>query len=83
MENIADAVESWARGQFVGCGRSLWRLIPFAMLWCIWKDRNDRVFRNVSSTSEELVASISLMIANWALVRKEFSNFSLNDILFN
>lgn len=42
-ENIIDAIESCARGPFARCGRTLWRLIPFDILWCIWKERNDRI----------------------------------------
>ena len=30
-----------------------------------------------------MIDRVTLTIANWALVRKEFSNFNLNDILFS
>lgn len=41
---------------------------------------NGRIFKSDFSSSEEL---ITLRIARWVLVRKEFSNSCLNDILIN
>lgn len=44
---------------------------------------NDRIFRGSSCSVSDLVSKVTLRIAKWALVRKEFWNFNLNDILFN
>lgn len=44
-KNIADMVESWQGECFVGCGQVLCRMIPFAILWTIWKESNDMIFR--------------------------------------
>ena len=70
-------------GCFVGCSRAFWRITPFAILWSIWKERNNRIFRGLSLTSAELISKITLAIAKWALDRKEFFNFCLYDILIN
>lgn len=59
-------------------------MIPFAILWSIWMERNDRIFKCSSfSSAADLISSIGMRIAKWALVRKEFSNFSLNAILID
>ena len=52
-------------------------------MWSIWRNRNDRIFRGSSSLSHELISRVALKITKWALVRKEYFNFNLNDILFN
>ena len=44
---------------------------------------NDRIFKGESSSPMDLIASINMRISKWALIRKEFSNFSLNDIIYN
>lgn len=75
--------ESWMGGAIVGCTRILWRVSPFAILWSIWKEMNDRIIRGSSSSSIDLIPRVALRIAKWALVRKKFSNVHLNDILEN
>ena len=48
-EKIGEAIESWMGGHFAGCGRTLWRMASFAIIWSIWRERNDRIFRGSSS----------------------------------
>ena len=55
----------------------------YAILWSIWRKRNKRIFKSTSSLVEELIFKITITVAEWALVRKEFSNFSLNDVFVN
>lgn len=43
-----------------GGGDIIWRLVPFAVLWSIWKERNDRIFRGVSSSLDELMSYVIL-----------------------
>ena len=58
-------------------------MLPFVILWSIWRERNDRIFKGVSSSLLVLINRISMRIAKWALIRKKCCNFSLNDILLN
>lgn len=58
-------------------------MTPFANLWSIWNERNDLIFWGSSMSSADLASRIALRVAKWVMVRKEFSNFNLNDILFN
>lgn len=44
---------------------------------------NDRIFRGSFSSLADLITSITTRIAKWALVRKEFYVFTLNDIILN
>ena len=41
-EKIAVAAESWMGWHFLGSGRTLWMMVPFAILWSIWRE-NDRI----------------------------------------
>lgn len=45
-------------------------------------ERYKRGFRDASSCIEDLVLVVSLRIAKQVLVRKEFMNINMNDILF-
>ena len=44
---------------------------------------NDRIFKGSFSSLVKLVSKTTLMVAKWAMVRGEFSNFTLNDIISN
>ena len=57
-------------------------MIPFAIIWLIWKKRNERISKGTSLTSE-LISQVTLKIARWALARKKFSNLNMNDLLSN
>lgn len=51
-------------------------------MWSIWGERNDGIFWGSSSSLANVILKLALRIAKWALARKDFSNLSLNDILF-
>lgn len=46
----------------------LWRIVPFAILWPVWKEWNNKIFRDESMSKEDLLSMITLRIAKWALV---------------
>lgn len=70
--------------QFWGRGLVLWRIIPFVILWTVWRERNERIFKSMSpSIIEKLASVVHLRIVKRALIRKEFGNITLNDILLN
>ena len=70
-------------GPYRGCGLQLWRLIPFAILWEVSKERNEGMFRNSTSSLEDFVSKIIFSIAKWALVQKDFRYFKASDLFHN
>lgn len=68
---------------FHGCGLLLWRIILFAILSSIWRERNGRIFRGFSSSVAMLITEVSIRVVKWVLIRKEFENLNMNDILSN
>lgn len=67
---------------FGGCGL-LWRIIPFSILWSIWKERNERIFGGKVSSWEGLITFVSLRVVKWASMRKECSDLKIDDVLHN
>lgn len=41
---VEETVESWLEGPFTGKLRVAWKMVPFAVSWSIWKERNGRIF---------------------------------------
>lgn len=43
-------------------------------------EKNERIFKDASSSVVSFVSALSNRIVKWALIRKEFANFTMNDI---
>lgn len=61
----------------------LWRLIPFAIFWSFWKERNARVFNGSSMPKEDILSLVLMCIAKWISVRKEFDSLRVEGIFHN
>lgn len=40
-----------------------------------------KIFKGSSSLVKEMISGVKLRITKWALIRKEFSNLNINDLL--
>lgn len=78
---LSEAFETWRLGTSK-YGLVLWRIVPFAIILTIWKERNEKIFRD-SLSFTPLHSVTPIQIAKWVSIRKEFANCKINDILFN
>lgn len=67
-------------GPFHRCGLFLWRMVPSAILWSIWMERYNRIFR---ASLEAVLSIVTLRTAKRILARKEFPTLKYDDILYN
>ena len=68
--SLAGLFEAWVESPMVGCGWTLWRLIPFSIICSIWKKRNERIFNGKKYSGEDIVSTVELRITKW--VEKSF-----------
>ena len=54
-----------------------------ATLWAIWGERNNRIFQDCASSTEELWDKICFWVAIWLKNVKEFRFWSCSDLLRN
>jgi len=71
---------SWAMPRWVvdlfacwwtdGCSRSavVWKMVPCCLLWCLWRERNDRQFEDKERTIEELISFFFYSLYSWTAV---------------
>lgn len=43
----------------------MWKAIPLAVFWSVWKHRNDVIFNMVQPNMEELCDLIKVRVAMW------------------
>lgn len=74
----------WNGGSFLSMGvAQSCGIIPFAILWSVWKERNDKVFRWTSKSVEEVVHMVIVRIAKWVSCRSDFDRLRVDGLLCN
>lgn len=68
---------------FIVCGEVLWMLVLFSILWSVQKERNDKIFRGVSLSVDDILHVVTLRMAKWASLRNEFDSLKVEGILHN
>lgn len=81
--SLGGMFEAWYFPPFYGDGKVLWRIIPGAILWSTWKERNDRVFRRSLSPMEDILVLVEMQIIKWISSRSDFDNIRVNGVLQN
>jgi hypothetical protein len=73
---VLELLNSW--GTAIGCDRAkeAWRLAPLSLLWCIWRERNARLFEDVETSMVELRKRLLNTLYIWIA-----SHHSLNFLL--
>lgn len=62
-------------------GRLMWSLSFLAVIWAIWKERNDRCFEGSKCCSaEEMVNKLKHFVASWVSILPQFQGISLEMI---
>lgn len=65
-----------------GYGLLLWKLIPLTIFWSICKKIIGRIFSKTDSSMRYIFGG-GFVESKWAIGRKEFENFNLDNILIN
>lgn len=59
--------------------RTLWDLIAKAIMWCIWLERNNRIFQSLASPSYSLMVKITNILLSWFSIAADSHQHSLSE----
>ena len=79
--NVKDVFVAWRRRLKKCWVHGIWKLIPIAIWWCMWKERNHRIFDNKALSLQDLKLYVLGTLYSWSQVLKRSSTVSLLDFV--
>jgi hypothetical protein len=67
---------------------AIWKMVPTWLLWCVWKERNNRYFEDLERSLNDILASFFHTLYLWIVafvfhLSLSFGNFLLRFSLSN
>ena len=60
---------------------SIWNLAPLCLMWCLWRERNRRTFKDLDSSNDQKLASFDRTFFDWSRAWRLTSSDSLPMLL--
>ena len=81
---VRDMIEYYLLNPFVEeKARFLWNARTCAILWSLWREQNNRIFRGTERDSRDLWFLVHHYVSLWASTWKLFANYSLGFIFIS
>ncbi|KAG5539456.1 hypothetical protein RHGRI_019858 [Rhododendron griersonianum] len=80
--SVSDIINWWLSYRQKPKIKVIWDCIPFAVLWSLWKMRNEHLFQNKDLNWEDVVDLIKLRIAFWVKTKWNDGDYSVSDFIF-
>jgi hypothetical protein len=76
LRTVLELLNSWEAA--IGCGhaKEAWRLAPLCLMWCIWRERNARLFDDVETSMVELRKRLLNTLYFWIAPHHSLSVFT-------
>jgi hypothetical protein len=78
---VLELLKSWGAAMGSGQATEAWRLAPLCLLWCIWRERNARLFEDVETSMVELRKRLIDTLYFWIAPHHSLSVFTYVDFL--
>jgi len=69
----------WTGGRFWSA--VVWKMVPCCLMWCLWRERNDRQFEDKERIIEDLISFFFHSLYSWSAAFLAPLTFSFNDFL--
>lgn len=74
FNNVSSLVEFAANWGHCPKKKRIFLVIVYGFLWCIWKARNEKVFRSTCANAPKVVDNILALVFDWVKHRGKFNN---------
>ncbi|OVA05651.1 Reverse transcriptase zinc-binding domain [Macleaya cordata] len=74
-------LEKWNSKDLSNEGKVLWRILPAAICWCIWKERNAIAFEGIKKEINQLLMDIKIQVSLWAKMNSVFKSIPCERIV--
>jgi hypothetical protein len=75
-------LEVFAGWNHVGdLGKAIWRMVPLCVMWCIWRERNARLFEDKECSVNGVRKNMIAMLHLWAMTHYRDEISTLDDFL--
>jgi hypothetical protein len=78
---VLELLNSWGASIGYGRAKEAWRLVPLCLLWCIWRERNSRLFEDRKTSIVELQKRLLNMLHIWIVPHHCLNDFTFVDFL--
>jgi len=78
---VLELLTSWGTSVGYGRAKEVWRLAPLCLLWCIWRERNSRLFEDVETLMVKLWKRLLNMLFLWIASHHCLNSFSYVEFL--
>jgi hypothetical protein len=79
--SVLELLISWGAAIGSRHAKEVWRLAPLCLLWCIWRERNARLFEDVETPMVELRKRLLNTLYSWIAPYRSLSVFTFVDFL--
>jgi hypothetical protein len=80
-QTVLELLISWGAAIGSRHDKEAWRLAPLCLLWCIWRERNARLFEDVETPMVELRKQLLNTSYSWIAPHHSLSVFTFVDFL--
>jgi hypothetical protein len=78
---VLELLNSWGAAIGYGRAKEARRLAPLCLLWCIWRERNARLFEDVETSMVELRKRLLNTLYIWIASHHSLNVFTYVDFL--
>ncbi|XP_026451805.1 uncharacterized protein LOC113352163 [Papaver somniferum] len=84
-ETMYSLAHSWSHSSLSSNGKVVWDLIPSAIVWILWRERNCRIFEDKYSfkTDSEIVVDVKALVLSWASAAGNRVHMNFSNSVYN